>query len=169
MVHLRYVSFCDRIIEQGGDHFKLDSPQYFAQCKKSHAYPCALMYSFPGNPVNVLREWFVNEVKYVDAPLFVHNPYLIDSKFWDAVNGLTEEQSKNLVIINSFTNNDLPINGPAVRSNMYSPTKKGVVYYDYTDGARFSHWKICVQEGSNCTMHGSYNLNSRRYPRQLPY
>ncbi|WP_405078965.1 phospholipase D-like domain-containing protein [Paenibacillus chitinolyticus] len=122
---------------------------------------CTLYASFPGNPVNVIQQYYLSLLTYAGDETVIVNPYLIDQAFWDELKSLDEQRARCIALCNPLRVNDHPTNGSAVRSNMYEPFLKGVAFYDYSHTERFSHWKITYDKRSGCVFHGSYNINER--------
>lgn len=44
---------------------------------------CTLFASFPGNPVNLIQQYYLNLITYATEETVIVNPYLIDQEFWD--------------------------------------------------------------------------------------
>jgi cardiolipin synthase len=122
---------------------------------------CTIFASFPGNPVNVIQQYYLSLITYASDETIIVNPYLIDQAFWDRLKSLPAEQARHLSICNPLFVNDHPTNHAAVRSNMYEPFRQGISFYDYSHTERFSHWKITYDKRSGCVFHGSYNINER--------
>ncbi|WP_379158490.1 phosphatidylserine/phosphatidylglycerophosphate/cardiolipin synthase family protein [Paenibacillus sp. sgz5001063] len=122
---------------------------------------CTLFVSFPGNPVNLIQQYYLDLITYAADETVIVNPYLIDQAFWDRLNELGPECSCHLAICNPLEVNDHPTNRAAVRSNMFVPFCNGVSFYDYSATERFSHWKITYDHRSHAVFHGSYNINER--------
>ncbi|MBP2000205.1 cardiolipin synthase [Paenibacillus shirakamiensis] len=122
---------------------------------------CTVFASFPGNPVNLIQQYYLSLISYAASDVIIVNPYLIDKAFWDRLKSLDEVQSQHITICNPLRVNDHPTNKSAVRGNMYEPFHKGVAYYDYSKTKRFSHWKINYDKYADSIFHGSYNMNER--------
>ncbi|NHN32130.1 phospholipase D-like domain-containing protein [Paenibacillus agricola] len=146
----------------GGDVYDpCDSFYYPEMDRNLGEEQCTLFTSFPGNPVNLIQQYYLSLITYVSDETIIVNPYLIDQAFWDRLKSLGEEQARHLTLCNPLLVNDHPTNQTAVRSQMYEPFLKGVSFYDYSQTERFSHWKITYDHRSDCVFHGSYNINER--------
>jgi cardiolipin synthase len=146
----------------GGDFFDPDDHFYYPPMdRKFGEEECSLLASFPGNPVNMIKQYFLDLVAYTEDETIIVNPYLIDEDFWKAVQSLDKESARRLTLCNSLEVNDHLTNKAAVRSGMYKPSVNGVSFFDYSQTGRFSHWKITYDKRANCVLHGSYNLNMR--------
>ncbi|SEG45989.1 phosphatidylserine/phosphatidylglycerophosphate/cardiolipin synthase family protein [Paenibacillus sp. UNC499MF] len=146
----------------GGDVFDPEDPFYKPETDLRFGdEECTLYASFPGNPVNVIQQYYLSLLTYAGDETVIVNPYLIDQAFWDELKSLDEQRAKCIALCNPLRVNDHPTNGSAVRSNMYEPFLKGVAFYDYSHTERFSHWKITYDKRSDCVFHGSYNINER--------
>ncbi|WP_257968120.1 phospholipase D-like domain-containing protein [Peribacillus deserti] len=146
----------------GGDVFNPSDAFYFPDINRNFgSEECTIFSSFPGNPVNLIQDYYLSLIKYAADETIIINPYLIDQSFWDQLQNISKEQSRHIAICNPLYVNDLLTNRTAVRSNMYQPFLKGVSFYDYSETGRFSHWKIAYDKRSNCVFHGSYNINER--------
>jgi len=146
----------------GGDIYNWKSEKYNPKTNKiAGTDMCALFICFPGNPRNIIQSYFCEIVKYSPRPILIENPYIIDKTFWNALKKLEAVQASKITVINPYTKNDHPINAASIRQHLLDPMTKGLKYYDYSKGKRFSHWKIMIVAGSNIIFHGSYNLNTR--------
>lgn len=146
----------------GGDVFDPGDDFYYPDMDRNLGEEqCTVFASFPGNPVNLIQQYYLALLKYASAETIIVNPYLIDNAFWETLIGLDEDQAKHIQICNPLQVNDHPTNKAAVRSHMYEPFHKGVTFYDYSRTERFSHWKITYDGRSDCVFHGSYNINER--------
>lgn len=156
------VMFQSRWMLLGGDHFEADDSFYHPDvnydCGEEE---CTLFVSFPGNPVNLMQQYYLDLITYAAEETVIVNPYLIDQAFWDRLGELGPDCSGHLSICNPLLVNDHPTNRAAVRSNMYTPFGNGVSFYDYSLTGRFSHWKITYDHRSRAVFHGSYNINER--------
>ncbi|MEK5024496.1 phospholipase D-like domain-containing protein [Paenibacillus sp. FSL M7-1046] len=154
--------FQSRWLLLGGDHF--DPEDDFYHPDTNYAFgeeECTLFVSFPGNPVNLIQQYYLDLITYAAEETVIVNPYLIDQAFWDRLGELGPDCSCHLAICNPLEVNDHPTNRAAVRSNMYEPFLNGVSFYDYSFTGRFSHWKITYDHRSRAVFHGSYNINER--------
>ena len=155
-------AFHSRWVLLGGDFFEPDDPFYYPDVNYDYGEEeCTLFVSFPGNPVNLIQQYYLDLITYAAEETVIVNPYLIDQDFWDRLCELSPDCSCNLKLCNSLQVNDHPTNGAAVRSNMYQPFINGVSFYDYSATGRFSHWKITYDHRSRAVFHGSYNINER--------
>jgi cardiolipin synthase A/B len=146
----------------GGDVFDPDDHFYYPEMdRKFGEEECSLLASFPGNPVNMIKRYFLDLVAYTEDETIIVNPYLIDEDFWKTIQNLDKESARRLTLCNSLEINDHLTNKAAVRSGMYKPSINGVSFFDYSRTGRFSHWKIAYDKRANCVLHGSYNLNMR--------
>ncbi|ANE48652.1 phospholipase D domain protein [Paenibacillus swuensis] len=146
----------------GGDVFDPKDSFYAPETDRRYGEDeCTLLSSFPGNPVNLIQQYYLSLIQNVSDETIIVNPYLIDQAFWECLQALDEEQAKWITICNPLEVNDHPTNKSAVRSNMYGPFMKGVTFYDYSHTERFSHWKITYDKRADCFFHGSYNINER--------
>jgi cardiolipin synthase len=154
--------FASQWIVMGGDIFDANDIFYFPEMDRNCGdEECTLFTSFPGNPINLIQQYFLALVTYAAAETVIVNPYLIDQVFWDRLKGLEEEPASHVSICNPLTVNDIAMNQPAVRCNMFKPFVNGISFFDYSKTGRFSHWKIAYDSRSDCVFHGSYNLNTR--------
>ncbi|WP_409290400.1 phospholipase D-like domain-containing protein [Peribacillus sp. SCS-37] len=146
----------------GGDVFDPNDSFYYGDEDRNFGEEeCTLIASFPGNPVNLIQQYYLSLIKYAGDETIIVNPYLIDQDFWDQLKEITEEEAQHISICNPLNVNDHLTNRAAVRSNMYKPFTKGVSFFDYSNTGRFSHWKIAYDKRSHCVFHGSYNINER--------
>ncbi|USB33058.1 phospholipase D-like domain-containing protein [Paenibacillus sp. YPG26] len=146
----------------GGDVFDPADDFYYPEMDRRFGEEqCTLFASFPGNPVNLIQQYYLDLLKYAGDETIIVNPYLIDNAFWETLESLEEEQARHIIICNPLNVNDHPTNKAAVQSHMYAPFHKGVSYYDYSKTGRFSHWKITYDARAHCVFHGSYNINER--------
>ncbi|MBM7694300.1 cardiolipin synthase [Peribacillus deserti] len=146
----------------GGDLFDPADPFYYPKDNlKCGNEECTLFASFPGNPVNLIQQYYLSLIQYAIDETIIVNPYLIDQAFWESLKNISKEQAQHITICNPLYVNDHPTNRTAVRSNMYHPFEKGVSFFDYSHTGRFSHWKIAYDKQSHCVFHGSYNINER--------
>lgn len=133
---------------------------------------CALFISFPGNPVNIIRHYFNNLIRFGDGDVIIENPYIIDGDFWTRLGTLSKTRSEQIRVCNPYSTNDHPLNQSAVKCNGWPAFRNGVRLYDYFANVvsavpdlanewRFSHWKIALDISTNCVFYGSYNLNNR--------
>ena len=154
--------FHSRWLLLGGDHFDVDDAFYHPNVNYHFGEEeCTLFASFPGNPVNLIQQYYLNLITYATEETVIVNPYLIDQEFWDRLGELGPDCSCHLSICNPLKVNDHPTNTAAVRGNMYKPFLNGVSFYDYSFTGRFSHWKITYDHRSRAVFHGSYNINER--------
>ncbi|MEK3738643.1 phospholipase D-like domain-containing protein [Paenibacillus sp. FSL F4-0122] len=154
--------FYSRWLLLGGDHFDVNDVFYYPDVDYHFGEEeCTLLASFPGNPVNLIQQYYLDLITYAAEETIIVNPYLIDQDFWDRLGLLGPECSCNLNICNPLEVNDHPTNRAAVRGNMYMPFINGVSFYDYSATGRFSHWKITYDHRSQAVFHGSYNINER--------
>jgi cardiolipin synthase A/B len=154
--------FASQWIVMGGDIFDANDSFYFPEMDRNCGdEECTLFTSFPGNPINLIQQYFLALVTYAAAETVIINPYLIDQVFWDRLKCLEEEPSSHISICNPLKVNDIRMNQPAVRCNMFKPFQNGIAFFDYSKTGRFSHWKIAYDNRSDCVFHGSYNLNTR--------
>ena len=154
--------FHSRWLLLGGDPFNVGDVYYSPDMDLNFGEEeCTLFVSFPGNPVNLIQQYYLDLISYASEETLIVNPYLIDQAFWDRLKKLGPECSGHLTLCNSLFVNDHPTNLAAVRSNMYEPFCNGVSFYDYSGTGRFSHWKISYDKRSNAVFHGSYNINER--------
>lgn len=154
--------FRSRWLLLGGDSFDPGDAFYRPEGNTDlGSEECTLFVSFPGNPVNLIQQYYLDLITYAAEETVIVNPYLIDQAFWDRLGGLGPESSCHLTICNPLEVNDHPTNRAAVRSNMYIPFCNGVSFYDYSATERFSHWKITYDHRSRAVFHGSYNINER--------
>lgn len=159
--HLNAV-FHSRWLLLGGDPFDVGDAFYHPDVNYDFGEEeCTLFVSFPGNPVNLIQQYYLDLITYAAEETVIMNPYLIDQAFWDRLGELGPECSSNLTICNPLQVNDHPTNRAAVRSNMYKPFANGVSFYDYSFTGRFSHWKITYDRRARAVFHGSYNINER--------
>ncbi|MNU89902.1 Major cardiolipin synthase ClsA [compost metagenome] len=146
----------------GGEVFDPGDDFYYPEMdRRLGEEQCTLFASFPGNPVNLIQQYYLDLLKYAGDETIIVNPYLIDNAFWEMLGSLSEEQAQHIIICNPLNVNDHPTNKAAVQSHMYGPFHKGVSYYDYSKTERFSHWKITYDARADCVFHGSYNINER--------
>ncbi|SEC25387.1 phosphatidylserine/phosphatidylglycerophosphate/cardiolipin synthase family protein [Paenibacillus sp. GP183] len=146
----------------GGDFFDPDDHFHYPPMDRQFGEEqCSLLASFPGNPVNMIKQYFLDLVTYTEDETIIVNPYLIDEDFWKSIQSLDKESASRLTLCNSLEVNDHLTNKAAVRSGMYNPSKNGVAFFDYSQTGRFSHWKITYDKRAHCVLHGSYNLNMR--------
>ncbi|WP_249899427.1 phospholipase D-like domain-containing protein [Paenibacillus sp. PK3_47] len=154
--------FHTRWVLLGGDLFDVENSFYRPEVDyKFGEEECTLFASFPGNPVNLIQQYYLDLITYAADETVIVNPYLIDQAFWDRLCELGPECSGHLTICNPLEVNDHPTNRASVRSNMYTPFRNGVSFYDYSFTERFSHWKITYDHRSHAVFHGSYNINER--------
>ncbi|WP_090790811.1 phospholipase D-like domain-containing protein [Paenibacillus sp. GP183] len=154
--------FASQWIVMGGDIFDANDSSYFPEMDRNCGVEeCTLFTCFPGNPINLIQQYFLALVSYATAETVIINPYLVDQVFWDRLKGLEEEPANHVSICNPLKVNDIPMNEPAVRCNMFKPFLNGISFFDYSKTGRFSHWKIAYDQRSDCVFHGSYNLNTR--------
>lgn len=154
--------FHSRWVLLGGDHFDVEDPFYAPDTNYVFGEEeCTLFVSFPGNPVNLIQQYYLDLITYAAEETIIVNPYLIDQAFWDRLGELGPGCSSHLAICNPLEVNDHPTNRAAVRGNMYVPFCNGVSFYDYSSTGRFSHWKITYDHRSRAVFHGSYNINER--------
>jgi cardiolipin synthase A/B len=153
--HSRWILLGGDMFDPGNSFYDPDMDMNFGEEE------CTLFVSFPGNPVNLIQQYYLDLISYAADETVIVNPYLIDQDFWDRLKGLGPECSCNLTICNPLHVTDHPTNLAAVRSNMYTPFCNGVSFYDYSDTGRFSHWKISYDRRSHAVFHGSYNINER--------
>lgn len=154
--------FHSRWLLLGGDYFDAADAFYHPDVDVDFGEEeCTLFVSFPGNPVNLIQQYYLDLITYACDETIIVNPYLIDQDFWDRLKELDSECSSHLTLCNPLLVNDHPTNRAAVRSNMYTPFCNGVTFYDYSSTGRFSHWKISYDKRSNAVFHGSYNINER--------
>lgn len=154
--------FHSRWILLGGDHFDVESIFYAPDTNyRFGEEECTLYVSFPGNPVNLIQQYYLDLITYAADETVIVNPYLIDQAFWDRLAELGTDCSCHLALCNPLEVNDHPTNRAAVCGNMYVPFCNGVSFYDYSYTGRFSHWKITYDHRSRAVFHGSYNINER--------
>jgi cardiolipin synthase len=154
--------FHSRWVLLGGDLFDIEDAFYRPDMDYTFGEEeCTLFVSFPGNPVNLIQQYYLDLITYAADETIIVNPYLIDQAFWDRLGELGPECSRHLTICNPLEVNDHPTNRAAVRSNMYKPFTNGVSFDDYSFTERFSHWKITYDHRSRAVFHGSYNINER--------
>lgn len=154
--------FQSRWLLLGGDHFDIEAPFYHPEGNYDFGEEeCTLFVSFPGNPVNLIQQYYLDLITYAAEETILVNPYLIDQAFWDRLAEVGPEHACHISICNPLGVNDHPTNKAAVRSNMYVPFCNGVSFYDYSRTERFSHWKITYDHRSRAVFHGSYNINER--------
>ena len=154
--------FHSRWLLLGGDRFDVNDSYYSPAIDlRFGEEECTIFVSFPGNPVNLIQQYYLDLITYACDETLIVNPYLIDQDFWDRLKELGPDCSCHLTLCNSLLVNDHPTNRAAVRSNMYTPFCNGVSFYDYSNTGRFSHWKISYDKRSNAVFHGSYNINER--------
>jgi cardiolipin synthase A/B len=154
--------FASTWMVRGGDVF--DFTEHHRSQQVYGTDLCTPFVSFPGNPTNPIRDYFINLVRYAEGPITIENPYIIDQTFWKTLATLDEEQGGKISLINSISGevNDHPSSETSIKCNMWGPFKRGVSLYDYARGyLRMSHWKIAVDAATSTVMHGSYNLNYR--------
>lgn len=155
-------AFHARWLLLGGDHFEVEAPFYHpAGNYEFGGEECTLFLSFPGNPVNLIQQYYLDLLTYAAEETIIVNPYLIDQAFWDRLGEVGPECSRHISICNPLEVNDHPTNKAAVRSNMFIPFCNGVSFYDYSSTERFSHWKITYDHRARAVFHGSYNINER--------
>lgn len=155
-------AFQARWLLLGGDYFELEAPFYQPAGNNDYGEEeCTLFLSFPGNPVNLIQQYYLDLLTYAADETIIVNPYLIDQAFWDRLGEVGAECSSHIAICNPLEINDHPTNKAAVRSNMYTPFCNGVSFYDYSYTGRFSHWKITYDHRARAVFHGSYNINER--------
>jgi len=156
--------FASQWMVLGGEPFPFSSSFYSVESPAGTdegSDRCALYFSFPGNPTNVMQEYF-NELLYgAREELYIQTPYLMDEEFWKILADVESSQSKKLTIITCLDINDHPEAARSVRQNMPQPFIKGVSLYDYSGCGRFSHWNIALDVKASAVFHGSYNLTSR--------
>jgi cardiolipin synthase len=146
----------------GGDGFDPEDDFYDPDVDLHYGEEqCTVFTSFPGNPVNLIRQYHLQLLQYAADETIIVNPYLIDEAFWERLRSLDEGRARHITICNPLHVNDHLTNLAAVRSHMYEPFEKGVAFYDYSFTKRFSHWKISYDKRSDSVFHGSYNLNER--------
>lgn len=154
--------FQSRWLLLGGDFFDLEDAFYHPDVNYAFGdEECTLFASFPGNPANLIQQYYLDLITYATDETIIVNPYLIDQAFWDRLKELGPECSCHLALCNPLEINDHPTNRAAVRSNMYIPFCNGVSFFDYSFTGRFSHWKITYDRRANAVFHGSYNINER--------
>jgi cardiolipin synthase len=154
--------FASQWIILSGEVFNPEDDFYYPPIDRSYgAEECTLLASLPGNPVNIIRRYHLDLMKYASGAIVISNPYILDQQFWRALKDLNETQSSQITLCNSLLINDHPTNQSAIRNNMYQPFQKGVSFFDYSNTGRFSHWKIAYDTYAHCVFHGSYNLNIR--------
>jgi cardiolipin synthase len=154
--------FRSQWIVLNGDLFDpADSFYYPDMERKVGEERCTLITCFPGNPVNLIQQYFISLMSHATSETLIVNPYLICDVFWDTLKSIGKEASRHLSICNSLNVNDHKINKLSIRCNMYMPFRNGVSFYDYSKTGRFSHWKITYEERTDCVFHGSFNLNTR--------
>lgn len=154
--------FQSRWLLLGGDHFDAAAPLYRpAGSYEFGGEECTLFVSFPGNPVNLIQQYYLDLITYAAEETIIVNPYLIDQAFWDRLGEVGPERARHLTLCNPLEVNDHPTNKAAVRGNMYTPFCNGVSFYDYSHTGRFSHWKITYDHRAQAVFHGSYNINER--------
>jgi cardiolipin synthase len=154
--------FYSQWVLHGGDIFDAEHAFYCPDVNRDCGEEqCTLFICFPGNPVNLIQQYYLDLITYAQSETIIVNPYLIDNDFWKRLKCLSSKQSKRVAICNPLTVNDIPINQLAVRCNMYKPLENGIAFYDYSKSGRFSHWKIAYDKQSDSVFHGSYNLNTR--------
>lgn len=145
----------------GGDFYTYQSSFYRSQDHTKGPDDCALFMSFPGNPINRIRQYYIGLLEFSDGNVIIENPYIIDNEFWSTLSHLSPQRAKLITICNPFSNNDARLNKPAIKCNGWQAVDNGVLFYDYFNGARFSHWKIALDKTADCVFYGSYNLNYR--------
>jgi cardiolipin synthase len=154
--------FVSQWVVMGGDHFDANDSFYFPKMDRNCGNEEITLFTcFPGNPINLIQQYFLSLVTYATEETVIVNPYLIDRVFWERLKSLDDETARHVSICNPLKVNDIPMNQPAVRCNMYIPFLNGITFFDYSKTGRFSHWKIAYDRQSDCVFHGSYNLNSR--------
>ncbi|MBT2293064.1 phosphatidylserine/phosphatidylglycerophosphate/cardiolipin synthase family protein [Paenibacillus albidus] len=155
-------AFQSRWVLLGGDFFDAEDSFYHPEVNYEFGEEeCTLLVSFPGNPVNLIQQYYLDLITHAADETVIVNPYLIDPVFWERLGELGPECSRHLSICNPLEVNDHPTNLAAVRSNMYTPFCNGVSFYDYSFTGRFSHWKITYDHRARAVFHGSYNINER--------
>lgn len=155
LFHSRWLLLGGDLFDPGDAFYDPDVNYHFGKEE------CTLFASFPGNPVNLIQQYYLDLITYAGDETVIVNPYLIDQDFWDRLAQLGPDCSCHLSICNPLKVNDHPTNRAAVRGNMYTPFKNGVSFYDYSQTGRFSHWKITYDHRSRAVFHGSYNINER--------
>jgi len=147
----------------GGDLFDFTSEQYSPTTEKRVGTDrCAIFNSFPGNPQNLVQEYFKEFVQGAREELFLETPYVMDEEFWKVLQLVDAPKAQKLTVVTCLDINDHPEAARSVRLNVKTPFKeKGVQLYDYSDCGRFSHWNVAVDTGSATTFHGSYNLTPK--------
>jgi len=132
------------------------------QKKKAGTDKCAIFNTFPGNPQNLIQEYFKEFVQGARDELFIETPYVMDEEFWKVLQQVDGPKASKLTVVTCLDINDHPEAARSVRVNVKAPFKeKGVQLFDYSGCGRFSHWNVAVDTSSATTFHGSYNLTPK--------
>jgi cardiolipin synthase A/B len=153
--------FASTWMVRGGDVF--DITEDHRSSESAGHDDCALLASFPGNPINLIREYYLALPAVAKGKVFIQNPYISDERFFHRLGTLSKERAADITLINPYSTSasDYPFQTSAVRCNMRDPFERGVRFFDFSGGHRMSHWKTALDDSANVVCHGSYNINYR--------
>ncbi|WP_410513340.1 phosphatidylserine/phosphatidylglycerophosphate/cardiolipin synthase family protein [Paenibacillus sp. BR2-3] len=81
--------FHSRWLLLGGDHFDVVDSFYCSDMDLHFGEEeCTLFASFPGNPVNLIQQYYLDLISYAADETVIVNPYLIDEDFWERLQAL---------------------------------------------------------------------------------
>ncbi|MGY1631907.1 phosphatidylserine/phosphatidylglycerophosphate/cardiolipin synthase family protein [Geodermatophilus sp. SYSU D01186] len=80
---------------------------------------CALLASFPGDPNNLIRAYYLALPGVAEGKVLIENPCISDRSFFHALGRLSRERASNVILINPYTTeaSDYPFQASAIRCN----------------------------------------------------